>query len=218
MIKIIGITGVKGSGKDTAYSFIKLDFPQAIGLSLAGKLKEICSEVFDIPINFFHDQNLKEKELEELICLNDKNLNACISKYKSITDYNYDLHVRPLVGKIIFTPRQLLQTIGTDLLRNINDEVHCNEIDLIINQNKTGIFVITDIRFLNEFDYFKSRHGSNFIPLYVKRDAAEINTDGHASEQDIVKIGKMSTAILNNGTLEEFRARVLESTIVALAT
>lgn len=216
MVKLIGITGVKGSGKDTAFSFIKSDFPTSIQLSLAGKLKTVCSEVFDIPSNFFHDQNLKEKEFEDLIVLEEETMLACIKKYKSITDYSYDSHIRPLLGHVIYTPRQLLQTIGTDLLRNINDEVHCNEVNLLIKD--PGIYVLTDVRFINEFEYFKNRQANNFIPLYVKREAAELNTDGHASEQEILSIGKMSTMIPNNGTLAEFRARVLEHTILALTS
>jgi len=60
---IVGLTGYKGSGKDTVadhlveYGFVRWSF--------ADKLREVCSDVFNIPMNYFTDRDLKEKKIEK---------------------------------------------------------------------------------------------------------------------------------------------------------
>lgn len=61
---LIGITGHKGHGKDTAC--LPLQSPE-LGwkkIAFAQPLKEAVSELFDIPAEYLHDPELKEKILE----------------------------------------------------------------------------------------------------------------------------------------------------------
>lgn len=57
---IIGIAGFAGSGKDTLAKAICLNHGFA-SFAFADKLKEIIADLYDLPIEYFHDRVLKNK-------------------------------------------------------------------------------------------------------------------------------------------------------------
>jgi len=61
---LIVISGYKGSGKDTAADYL-IDSHGYTRLSFADTLKEMVSEQYEVPLNYFHDQKLKEVALEQ---------------------------------------------------------------------------------------------------------------------------------------------------------
>lgn len=63
-MKFIGLVGYKQSGKTTVLNHLKKNY-KAKEIMLAGHLKDVCSEVFDIPRDHFDDQNIKEEPLKD---------------------------------------------------------------------------------------------------------------------------------------------------------
>ena len=54
---IIGISGKKGSGKDTFYKIVREINSDFVNLKFADKLKSICAEITGLPINYFYDRD-----------------------------------------------------------------------------------------------------------------------------------------------------------------
>ncbi len=204
MKKIIGLTGVKGSGKTTTFNFIKQLCPAAIEIMIANKLKDVCAKVFNIPRIAFDDPKLKEVELSELVELDTDNISECIKLFNYTPDF--DSHIRPHIGKVLVHPRQVAQYIGTEVLRSVDPVIHCKQ--ATVGMPEDGIFVVTDIRFPNEYDFFANDSTCEFHPFYVKNTGAECAMDTHSSEAFILEIGKKCVTLNNDGTIQELASRV----------
>jgi hypothetical protein len=205
----IAFTGVKQAGKTTSFEIIKDIYPEAIEITLAAKLKDVCSQVFEIPRKYFDDQNIKEKELLQPAYLSRENIEAVIRGFGYTPDF--EKHVRAHIGLILHTPRQIAQYIGTEVLRVIDNDIHC--IGATQGLPEEGIFVVTDMRFPNEFAYFQTTQTEFFKPFYISNRQAEsaLNSNSHSSETSVLEIAKKCTTIDNNGSLADFRKNVTEA-------
>jgi hypothetical protein len=207
MKTIIALTGVKTSGKTTAFNYIKEVYPEVIEIQIAKKLKDECARVFGVERSLFDDPARKELELDMPIYLTKKNVEAVIEAYDKVPDY--DLHVRPHVGKVLESPRRVAQYIGTEVLRNVDTDIHC--LGAVMDLPEDGFFVVTDMRFLSEFDFFKRNFSSEFFPYYVQSNRAEETaTDPHPSEREVRLVAKKCKPVSNNGSMSEFRLKILE--------
>ena len=79
--KIIGLIGAKAAGKTTAFNVINVTITNVTEVTLAGKLKSVCAEVFDIPYDHFNSHRYKEAELDNLVYLNSENLAEVLKAY-----------------------------------------------------------------------------------------------------------------------------------------
>lgn len=205
---IIAFCGSKGSGKNTSANIFKevCNF-ETEELALAGHLKKACSEIFDIPMENFLDQKLKEKELEEYRVLDQDNLKKVFDAF-SLSNYNYTKHVVPHIGKVLRTPRKLLQYIGTDVLHPVDPLVHVKNI--VKNRNPKKLTIITDLRFLNEFNCLKESLGYSFIPVYIKNSQAEniAMVDYHPSERELDLFKHQCRFLDNEGNLDQLKKNV----------
>lgn len=90
------------------------------------------------------------------------------------------------------TPRELMQYVGTDLLRNqldnimpgIGKDIFLNNFKVWYDKNKCENIVIPDIRFENEYEMVKSLGG---IILSINRKPFSNIKDFHESEQLEIK-------------------------------
>ncbi|PWU06084.1 MAG: hypothetical protein C5B47_08115 [Verrucomicrobia bacterium] len=204
MRTIIALTGLKTSGKSTAFGFIKEAYPEVVEIQLARKLKDESSRVFGIPRDAFDNPSLKEVPLEMPVFLDRARIEAMIRAFGFEPDY--DKHVRPHVGVLLETPRRVAQFIGTEVLRNVDQDIHCR--GAIMGIPDRGLFVITDMRFLSEFEFFSGTSG--FYPFYIQSDRAEMGAiDMHPSEREVLKVAERCTRISNNGSLNDLKQRVL---------
>lgn len=203
---IIAFCGSKGGGKSTSATILKELFQGPTEeLAFAGHLKDVCSKVFSIDMKYFLDPALKEVELDTYIVLSKENIEA-VFKLFDIIDYTYDKHVRPHVGQVFDTPRQVLQYIGTEVLHPIDPLIHAKM--TLKNKNPNVLTLITDLRFKQEFDFIKDQ--PNFIPVYVSNDKAEsfAGTDGHKSERELQLFKHECTRLDNNGNLTDLRSNL----------
>jgi hypothetical protein len=204
MKHVIGLIGSKQAGKTTTFnSFAKIAPVQEI--SLAAKIKNVVSEILQIPRNYFDSSNLKEMFLEDPIFLTEDIILQIFEAYQ-VTPNN-QTHVRPHIGKVLHTPRQVAQYIGTELLRSYDNQIHCKA---AIQDIDAEIGVVTDIRFPNEFIFFKENF-PQFTTIYIKNTAAEIvaMADGHESEKHIRELSKLANyTLVNDKSLTIFENNV----------
>lgn len=111
----------------------------------------------------------------------------------------------PLLKEVVVddwgkSPREILQWMGTDIIRNQLDATFfIKHMQRRINQSTKKLIIITDVRFPNEAMLIKSLGGTI---IHINRDSANTPIT-HASEQPI-PIELIDVSICNNGTKEEF--------------
>jgi hypothetical protein len=181
---IVCLAGVKRSGKDSVANILKTEgFEQ---ISLADPLREICSKVFDIPMNVFTADELKEKPFDRPVFLTADD----IAHFQAIVENEWGFNIDKTAynGMIehldvgFETPRQMLQYIGTEFLRNnVDDNMFLKIADKRIEHSPKDV-VISDCRFKNEREWFRKK---NAIICLVKRPSLAQNTDTHVSENDL---------------------------------
>jgi len=210
MKTVIGLAGVKTSGKSTVAEIIH-NHIMAEESALADNLKNASAAAFGISREHFDSQDLKEvpfvtgpkffsKEIIQSIVgafsleLTDTQLTSVFERLRYVT---------------LESPRKIAQIVGTELLREYGGmDIHCEKVKLF----KT-VTIISDIRFPNEFDFFDKNEDIKFIPLYIQRDEAEQHVDmkkSHASETSVFLFSDKCVRINNNGTLGETEMQILE--------
>jgi hypothetical protein len=190
---ILGLVGAKESGKTTTLGFIK-DCIEVEEIQLARKLKDVCACVLGINRKDMDDTVLKETDFEKPIRLD---ANAV---YYIMNAYNFPPDWRHL-GKILTSPRKVLQYVGTEMLRSVDPEVHLYWATRDLEGDK--VYVVSDIRFPNEFKFFKEM--GNFKSIYIQNDEAEMRAleDSHMSEGYLLDLkSKCEFKIDNNHTKE----------------
>lgn len=184
---IIGITGKKGSGKDTATAMIQFlqfqsnnpgvypdyenykawvkDFGHFETSSIenrkfADKVKEVASIMLGVPVEWFEDQNFKNEQLGP--------------------EWDY------------MTVREFIQKLGTDAVRfGLHKNTWINTLFQDYQLRDHSYFdirywprwIISDVRFLNEAGAIRER-GGKIIKLLRNYDSL----DSHQSETEIEEI------------------------------
>lgn len=102
------------------------------------------------------------------------------------------------------TPRQVMQFVGTDLLREqmsklipeLGNNIFMHKLKLDIRESDKNI-IVSDIRFQNERDFIKSMGG-----IIIKIERSGLGVQSHSSEQldDL----QYDYKIENNGSLESY--------------
>lgn len=134
-LMIIGITGLIGSGKDTAANYL-ITHHQFKKESFANSLKDAVAAVFG------WDRELLEGQ----------------SKYSREWREQKDVWWSERLGQDI-TPRWVLQYWGTEVLRNrFHDDIWVASLENKLRNSRDDI-VITDCRFPNEIDAIKNAGG-----------------------------------------------------------
>lgn len=187
---IIGISGKMGSGKNTVASIIQCldsDFSQEeiksiitgdsehekeklkrasslsfwVQKSFAKKVKQIASIITGIPELLFDSQEFKKTPIGEM----------------------WDTYPQEGV-----TARRFLQKLGTDAIRDaVHKDAWVNAlmVDYVPTKTKkfniySSYWIITDVRFDNEFEAIKERGG---IIIRVNRESS--NNSNHESENEL---------------------------------
>lgn len=208
---VIGLIGAKGSGKSTFAAIAKKRFPFVQEGALANKLKDVCSAFLGIPRLDFDDPNLKEQYLGKYLGrpaeLNSHNVASIMNEFGIIpTTESVNPHVYTAT---FFTPRQVAQYIGTEVLRSIDPDIHCK--GLMQDQPKDGVLIVTDIRFPNELEFFMNKFGSSFFPIYIANAHAEAAAakDAHESEAHVQTLAKSCRHIDNEESLDVLEMKVV---------
>jgi hypothetical protein len=204
---ILALAGKKKSGKDTIADFLVKD-QKFTKLSLATPLKDLIQKVFKLDKDYLYNDKKKDEEFDYVVTIDyyhlDKIRDIISEEWGFPIDYETREAMEELYGKEIRTPRQLMQTIGTDLIRkNIRDDVF---IVLLLEAIKKteGHIVIADARLTNERETL-SNIGAHLC--LVKRDLPE-NEDNHISENDLGEEDEYDLVIENNIDINQLRAEI----------
>lgn len=206
---VIGLAGVKTSGKSTVGNMIQ-EFINSTEVALADKLKNTCAEVFRLERNQFDAQELKEVPFpeNEIRKLGTHHIRNILESFGvEMAPAEMSEKYSNLIGMSLETPRKIAQIVGTEILRATGDEdIHCKSVSLDPN----GVTVVTDLRFPNEFEYFNNKEDINFIPLHIQRDLAEdlVTEDSHPSETSVFKFTDKCIKINNNGSFSETELQI----------
>ena len=176
---IIGLCGLKGSGKDTLGKILveKYNFQK---FSFADTLKDITSIIF----------NWDRKSLE-----------GDTNKSREFRETKDDWWSQQLDKDI--TPRKMLQFIGTDLFRNyFHQDIWVKIIERKLIDNKNKNIVITDCRFMNEVEIIKKLRGS-----IIKINRNITNNDNHSSENQLTNL-KPDYVIDNNKDIANLYSQI----------
>lgn len=195
---IIGLTGYQNSGKSTVAQYLvkELNF---IELSFSSALKDIVAHLFN------WDRDLLEGTTPE------SRLWRETKDVKWSKSFDQEL-----------TPRTVLQTFGTNVIRTFKDDFWIrileNKIVDILNENKNANIVITDARFLNEIAFIKSYSGTIYwvirdLPVYHNDIISAIEKNGipnikvHRSEWEFLMEPK-KIVIRNDSSLKDLHTKL----------
>lgn len=161
MVKIIGIKGLAGSGKDTIGDYLEREHGYE-KLAFAKPLKEIVSIVSGWGMDYVSG------EVEELRHLRD-----------TIVHREFNM-----------TCREMLQKIGTELFRNMFDKnIWVKICRNKIVESKSENIVITDVRFQNEVNMILSLGGEIWKVYRSDTDECGCGVE-HESEFDFYTGGE----------------------------
>lgn len=180
-ITLIGITGVKRSGKDTIGEYL-CETRGFTRLGFADPLKVACKAIFS-----FTDEQLygKDKETRDEYWGDSPRL------------------FMQVVGSELFreTLPKFCKNVGSDIwVKSLERKMNVLYTDNPRTNNK---FVITDVRFPNECKFISEMGGTM---IRVNRPQKKV-TDVHASEQH-VKTMKVDYEVENDGTLKDLFVKV----------
>lgn len=113
-------------------------------------------------------------------------------------------------------PRELLQKIGTDTIRERLGKIdfHVDRLteDVEILSDYFDIFLISDTRFENEVSKMKYKFGKDITHIRIERPnhISKLSYEQlqHSSESSLDNYTEWDYMIFNNGTLEEFEEMV----------
>ena len=181
MVRLIGIDGDKGAGKDTLAEILIKQFGFT-RLPFAQPLKSILSQVLFIAPEMFEDRVLKDSPFKVPMLLTQYHIKMLLDELElrgvKITDQAIKECMK-FAGITLVSPRHLMQVFGTDMVRtHIGYDTWVNL--WAKEQAKYDKVVAPDARFPNERDAITVRMGKNVL---VKRPELN-NADSHISENN----------------------------------
>ena len=159
-------------------------------LSFATPLKELCAKVLSVTIDELNELKNNgtriDLVIDEYVCeILSAETGIPIGTVKEIS-----------LGKVIVDAREMLQFVGTDLIRKYNTDWHVNKISRMIESDKDYVF--DDVRFPNEKRMITSLGGDCW---FVVRPMIG-NISNHESETSIKWKDCFNKIIINDKSLE----------------
>lgn len=106
-----------------------------------------------------------------------------------------------------FTPRWMLQQVGTELMRkHIHENIWAKTLELRAQNAPSTSVVITDLRFWNEVEAVKRLGG--YVIKCERQIAFDPEQDKHQSETDLDNFVEWDYVINNTGTIEELENQI----------
>lgn len=174
--RIIAFAGRKRSGKGMLAQGIKNNFKNTVILSFADNLKQLCAEL----LNTSSDNLNKMKN--DGTTFSEKVDDRWVSIISETTGINDEIIRDELGGYTFKTVREMLQVLGTNLIRRHAINWHVNKMIERINEiGEDKIIVIDDVRFNNEKDALEKIGADVFIVIRPKC----FDVSNHPSETEL---------------------------------
>lgn len=207
MKKIIGFAGRKRSGKGVLSEHLQSKYDATI-ITIAEALKGICCDYLNLSL----EQLNIEKDKNSVFHINWDDLSKFLSKELNVP-YNdiitrvtnvIDLSDGMLVQNNI---RELLQIIGTNIIRDINPNWHVDKMVSNIQKATSDIVVVDDVRFTNEKEAIESLGGTVF---FVLRPDLSVEISNHSSETGLTWTDFNENRVLINYLTPDLLAQVFD--------
>lgn len=222
--RLIAVSGVKGSGKDSVSSmlqyclsvpkmfrqyffyknFKKWIKPKYKRIAFADPLKKMLSDLLNIGLDKFYIREFKEGCIINISTLEGSWLG------EKLSDSKFNKLVKQLDPSLMesnLSLRQLLQYFGTEIMQKyFGKRVWINS----TMQNRSEYTIISDLRFIEEYNAVKEKKG---VVIYVNRPNYEFGQ--HASEREMKELlesDKYDFIINNNGSIEDLFNQIKELT------
>lgn len=183
MIRLIGLLGAKGCGKDTLakYLIARLGFVRA---SFADALYREVAQAYGVATSFLENRDTKETALPALALSKCQDAGfvevalAVINKNRGLTGRLFGWALRSADLATPRSPRWVMQLWGTEYRRESKygcDSYWLDKVRAVINANPDVRFVITDVRFMNEAKLVREYDGALVRvrrPILEEREAA----------------------------------------------
>lgn len=203
---LICLSGKSRAGKDELANVLVRDF-KYVKVAFADGLRELASSVFDMPANQFTDADKKEAPFLYPIRLDEEHLAHILSfienEWKIEVNKAAKDKMLTLVGTEMKTPRKLLQTIGTEVVRDCIDDLFWIKALEHKIQNLADV-VITDARFSGERQFAREKGA---LMCLVKRPSLQSN-DSHRAENDLGDDTEYNIIFNNDDSLGRFKIEV----------
>lgn len=161
-------------------------------IAFATPLKTLISRLIHVSL-----EDIEElKTAYEKYVFNEKDFNFISNE----TDIPFDIVKEKLDGVEFHNTRELMQIIGTDLIRNFNVNWHVNKTKETILSQPNKKFVITDGRFPNEKQMVEELNGSCW---FIVRPTLQFVS--HHTSEESVKWQEFNNVIINNKTVEHLQ-------------
>lgn len=201
-IKILGVSGKIGSGKDTFAELLAKQLPGKVERhALADNLRLITEIISGIRMTTTH-------EIDEPFC-------------NEIRNYTQD-QKNILIKQFNKTIGETLQLVGTELFRdNYDTDVWVKSLfseEMYDKLNNGKIIIIPDVRFINEADYILQEGG---YLIRLEGDPAGVRENSlrdlnHLSETNLDNYTKFDKVIINNKKDINELNRVVNDLIIEL--
>lgn len=122
----------------------------------------------------------------------------------------FDKPMKTLDGRNLWTRREVLQYVGTDVFRTMDADVWITAALRAANSQAnafdTNGFICTDCRFPNELEALMKHFGSTYVVKLVKVGGTQTEASTHASETEIAKLGATKVFSLDAGDFDGLKA------------
>lgn len=201
---VIGISGKARHGKDSIANVMVNKFGYT-RISVADSLKTLVSQAFEIPLGYFYDDNLKDKDFDKPVVLTSQNIVMLENLVQEITDKNTD-SLYDHIGKELKSPRVMLQYIGSDVCRKVDNNIWINSFKKALQSLPIDSAVVcADARYPEEREAIKEMGGWLF---WVSRPNFETEVADHESERCYGDPDSYDVVFVNDKDLSKLEANV----------
>lgn len=168
---IIGLCGRIGSGKTMLGQICEENGYKRLYFALP--LKQLCAEMLNVSIDKLNIMKNNNEHIDfyftESIC----------SFIAERTNLSYKRIAQIALNKHVYNVRDLLQYLGTEIIRRLDNDWHVNMIEAMIKPNEN--YVIDDVRYPNEKKMIDRLGGHCWYIIRLKID----NISNHSSETSL---------------------------------
>lgn len=182
--------GAAGAGKDTAAAAVLEAIPESRNLKFAAALKDMCSTVFG---------------------WDRERLDADLDYKESVATYANGEPCFVKAGEAQ-TRRQILQYLGTDVFRAMNDDVWLHAaLANVRSQAPAPLWVATDTRFVNEVEFIREQFDRTYVVRIVRMGATEgTAASAHVSERQSAEIKVDTELHIKDGDIHTLQRKAVD--------
>lgn len=212
---VVAFCGPSGSGKDTAVDYLVKEGIFRKKIAFADYLKQLCSRITKIPKEYFYEK--KNEKLPNPFQLSEQNIRFIATQVRNAIPLDvlgYDkfkpgkVQVQKYTGHVMNTPREILQYVGTEVMKGFYGPVHayltCQSL-----AGQGGVFAISDLRFVDEVETCNKFY-KFFYPIRIVGRNESKDDSLHRSEVEYKSI-KVFQEVKNTGKLEDFYSNITKA-------